>query len=109
MRRSMSVLAVLIVLNVLAGVRAADWSAGVARVNITPRVPIWMGGYAKRTEPAQGKLTDLWAKALAIDDGNSNRAILITADLIGVNREFGLNVRRQISKQLKLPVRPTCR
>ena len=38
------------------------WKVGVAKVNITPENPMWMAGYASRDRPAQGKLTDLWAK-----------------------------------------------
>ncbi|MEO5997051.1 MAG: hypothetical protein ABIN89_09930, partial [Chitinophagaceae bacterium] len=44
------------------------WKAGVAKINITPDRYIWMGGYASRNHPAEGKVTDLWAKALALED-----------------------------------------
>ena len=36
------------------------WQAGLAKANITPTESIWMGGYAARTRPAEGKLQDLW-------------------------------------------------
>jgi neutral ceramidase len=84
---------------------ANDWSAGVARVDITPSQPMFMGGYASRTQPADGKLTNLWAKALVLQDGSDNRAVLITADLVAVGRELSLSVRRAISKKYSIPLR----
>ncbi len=48
---------------------AADYKAGVGRINITPAAPIYLSGYGNRTHPSDGKLTELWAKALALDDG----------------------------------------
>ena len=41
------------------------WKAGVARVVITPEYPVWMAGYSSRTSPSDGKLHDLWAKAVS--------------------------------------------
>lgn len=62
------------------------WRAGVAKVNITPPQPMWMAGYASRNRPADGKLTDLWAKALVLQNPSGSRAALVTLDLIGVDR-----------------------
>ena len=58
-----------------------EWKAGVARVVITPKQSIWLGGYANRTGPSEGKLHDLWAKALALEDASGNRSVLVTMDL----------------------------
>ena len=46
--------------------KKSGWQAGVAKVNITPKNLMWMSGYASRRKPADGKLTDLWAKALVL-------------------------------------------
>ena len=46
----------------------SSWRAGVATVKITPEKPMWMAGYASRDHVADGKLTDLWAKALVLED-----------------------------------------
>ncbi len=54
------------------------WRAGAAKVNITPAELMWMSGYAGRTKPAEGKLTDLWAKALVLEDPSGRRAVLVT-------------------------------
>ena len=78
------------------------WRAGVARANITPRTPMWMSGYASRTRPAEGKRHDLWAKALAIEDGMGQISVLVTLDLIGIDRALSLAIRRDVCKTLAL-------
>ncbi len=57
--------------------------AGLARVCITPEKPLWLHGYAEKTRfrPFEGKLNDLFAKALALEDTRGERAVLITVDL----------------------------
>jgi len=61
----------------------ADWLVGLATVCTTPDVPVWMHGYAcePRFRPFDGKLQDLHAKALAIQDTSGHSAVLITIDL----------------------------
>ncbi len=81
---------------------AAGWKAGVARRNITPTEPMWMSGYATRNHPAEGKLTDLWAKALAFEDAAGHRAVLVTMDLVGIDRELSLAARRGIESKYGL-------
>ena len=44
-----------------------------AKVVITPEKALWMSGYGGRTKPAEGKVHDLWAKALALQDGSEFR------------------------------------
>jgi neutral ceramidase len=85
----------LIALAVLDGssVRPAPWQAGVAKVAITPRGSTWMAGYAARTKPSDGKIHDLWAKALAIVDPNGHRGILITLDICGIPAEVSNAIR----------------
>lgn len=79
---------------------AADgWQAGAAKVKITPEKPMWMSGYAGRNKPAEGKLTELWAKAIVLADANGKSAVLVTLDLIGIDRATSLAVREQIEKE----------
>ncbi len=61
----------------------ADWQAGTARVDITPKWPLWMAGFAARTRPSEGVVAPVFAKALALEDKTGARFILITADLLG--------------------------
>ena len=67
----------------------ADWKAGVARTEITPKKPIWMAGYAARDHLPDGTIHPLWAKALAIEDSAGSRLVIVTTDLIGMPRELG--------------------
>jgi hypothetical protein len=83
--------------------RTARWRAGVAKVNITPEKFMWMSGYAARTRPAEGKLNDLWAKALVLEDQGGKRALLITMDLVGIDRDFSLVLCDQLQKKYDLP------
>lgn len=81
----------------------ADWKAGTARVAITPDHSMWMSGYAARTKPAEGKLHDLWAKALALEDASGRRGVIITLDLVGISRDLSVDVGRAIADKHKLP------
>jgi neutral ceramidase len=76
------------------------WQAGVARVNVTPTKSMWLSGYGARDRPAEGKLTDLWAKALVLVDPDGKKAVLVTMDLIGIDRALSQRVCGAISKQL---------
>src|SRR5262245_36768852 len=82
---------------------AGTWKAGVARVNITPDQPMWMSGYAARTKPAEGKQTDLWAKALVLEDPTGHRGVFVTIDLVGIDRKMSLAVRQELQKRHGLP------
>ncbi len=78
------------------------WKAGTARTKITPEEPIWMAGYAFRDHPSEGKLVDLWAKALALEDANGNKVMLITADLLSFPKSISDRIREQISNKYGL-------
>jgi hypothetical protein len=74
-----------------------QWQAGVAQAEITPQQPMWMSGYASRDRPAEGKLHDLYARALALDDGQGHKAVLITMDLCGIDRDLSVRVVDRIA------------
>src|SRR5437660_5391192 len=73
-------------LTAISAQETTTWQAGVAKTVITPREFIWMSGYASRTKPAEGKVHDLWAKALVLEDAQGQRCVLVTLDLIGIDR-----------------------
>lgn len=81
------------------GMCGASLKAGVARVDITPAVPIWMSGYAARTHPSDGTLTRLWAKALAFESSPGGRIVVVTADLIGLPRSLSDEVALRVERQ----------
>jgi neutral ceramidase len=80
-------------------VQAEGWKAGVAKVNITPQQYMWMSGYGGRDHPAEGKLTDLWAKALVLEDAAGARAVLLTLDLVGISRDVSLPVCDRLKQE----------
>src|SRR6516164_5131744 len=60
-----------------------EWKVGLAQVKITPERPVFLAGYASRNKPFEKVEADLYAKALALEDGRGRRAVLVTSDLIG--------------------------
>ena len=81
------------------------WQAGAAAVNITPRQPMWMSGYGARDRPAEGKLTELWAKALALQDPDGKRLLLVTLDLVGIDRKTSRDICAELTERFGLPRR----
>jgi len=79
-----------------------QWRAGVASLAITPAEPIWMAGYAARKKPAEGTLTELYAKAVALQAGEQ-RMVIVTTDLIGIPRSLAVDVSRQAAAKYGLP------
>jgi Neutral/alkaline non-lysosomal ceramidase, N-terminal len=72
------------------------WKAGTARVVITPEESLWMAGYASRDHIAEGKLHELWSKALVIEDAGGKRAVLISNDLISIPKNISDNIRDRV-------------
>ena len=83
----------------LNSVTAAEWMAGAARVNITPAEPMWMSGYGSRDKVAEGKLTDLWAKALVLKDSARLTFTVVSLDLVGIDRTTSLAIRQGICER----------
>ncbi len=69
------------------------WRAGVAAMEITPEEPMWLSGYASRDRPSEGTLSPLWAKALALEDPTGRPLLLVTMDLIGIDRGSSNRIR----------------
>lgn len=83
---------------------AAQWQAGVAKVAITPEEPTWLSGYSSRDRAAEGKVHDLFAKALAIRDAAGERLVIVTLDLGSVSEaEIAGPVARQVEETHGLP------
>ncbi len=100
---SVLVVSFLLPCGFIAQTQAADtWKAGVATANITPEKPMWMAGYAARTRPAEGKMTELWAKALALEDAVGKRVVLITLDLVGIDKGLSDAIRDELKAKHQL-------
>ncbi len=99
-RRCVAAAAIVLALIPTSSAGADSWRAAVAKVNITPPEFMPMAGYGSRgAEHANGKLTDLWAKALVLEDNTGHRAVLVTMDLIGVDRGLSTSICQQLQKQ----------
>jgi len=79
----------------------AGWKAGVARAVITPETGVWLAGYGTK-RPPDGKLHDLWMKALALEDPAGNRVVLVTSDFQGVPKEMTDRVFARLDKDYQL-------
>ena len=81
--------------------KSSGWKAGVARTVITPETPVWLAGYGTRRVP-DGKLHDLWMKALALEDDAGHRVVLITSDFQGVPRMMSDRVFNGVKQKYSL-------
>jgi hypothetical protein len=98
-RRIAIALTLFVVIAPLVSAQEKTWQAGVAKTVITPREYMWMSGYGGRTKPAEGKIHDLWAKALILQDADGKRCVLVTMDLVGVDRQLSDAVCADLKKR----------
>jgi hypothetical protein len=80
-----------------------QWKAGVASVVVTPEHPMWMAGYSARNKPSEGKVHDLYAKALALQDAGGARLVIVNLDLIGVPREMRDWLVKEVGRRRQIP------
>ncbi len=80
-----------------------QWRVGTSRREITPPGPIWMGGYASRNHPSDGVLQPLWAKALVLADREGSKAVLVSLDLIGIDRRLSATVGARVFQKTGIP------
>lgn len=98
--RTFCFFALLALTTLVASAQADDqttWNAGISRRVITPTTSVWLAGYGSKRAP-QGKLHDLWMKALALEDANGNRAVMITSDFQGVPKMMSDQVFRKLDE-----------
>jgi hypothetical protein len=77
------------------------WKAGVARSVATPEKGVWLAGYGTK-RPPDGKLHDIWMKALALEAPDGERVVLVTSDFQGVPKEMTDRVFAELKKKYKL-------
>ena len=108
-RRSMTLITWLLSCSFLIGgsAEAAEagtgWKAGAARARITPSEPMWLSGYGSREHPSDGTRLELWAKALALADQAGTQALILTFDLVGLDRDTAQQIRQSIEKSTGIP------
>lgn len=99
----MAALVVLALLQADAWAQGASWKAGAAKATVTPGESMWMSGYGARTKPSEGKETELWAKALVLEDGRGQRAVLVTLDFVGIARAMSQEICQSIERKHGVP------
>lgn len=90
---------ILLVMTQLSCPASETWHAGSAKISITPQQLIWMSGYGGRDHVAEGKLTELWAKALVLKDPLGNRAVLVTLDLVGIDQTLTAAITKSLNQK----------
>ncbi|HVA47344.1 MAG TPA: neutral/alkaline non-lysosomal ceramidase N-terminal domain-containing protein [Pirellulales bacterium] len=80
----------------------AEWKVGVASVKLTPDRPVPMAGYAARTKPFEQVEADIFAKAMALEDAEGHRAVLVTSDLIGFRAAVAEGICARLSEKMGL-------
>ena len=78
------------------------FKAGAASIRITPDEPMWLAGFAVRTEPAKGIFSDLYARALAIEDRRGGRVVIVSVDLIAISKYVATKVCDEVKKRFGL-------
>lgn len=89
--------------STLAAYAEGGYKAGAGSAVITPEKNIWLAGYAARKAPAEGKEHDLFAKALAIEDPNGVRAIVVATDLVAVSSSLAHEVAGRVQNAFAVP------
>jgi len=79
------------------------WQVGVASEIVTPETSMWMAGYASRNKPSEGKIHDLFVKALALESSDGTRLVIITSDLISVPRPIRDDLEKVVQQRFGLP------
>ncbi len=88
----------LVLLLVSLAAWAADYRAGTARIDITPRGAIWLAGYPGREHPSTGVAQRLYARAVAIEDGRGGHVVVVAVDLFGITRQLADEVCARAAK-----------
>ena len=81
---------------------AESWRAGAASSIITPKELLPMAGYASRDRPADGKVTELFSKALVLESATQTKAVIVSLDLVGIDRELANEVRQLIESKYSI-------
>lgn len=93
---------IIAILGVVPPGAGAQTRLGAAQANITPGQPVIMSGYDARKTPSTGTHDSLFASALYFA-GDKQKALLITADLIGFPTVMVDTLKSQIAARTGVP------
>jgi len=77
---------------------------GYFKIDITPEFPVELSGYGfylKRK--SKGVHDPIFSKSIYLRDNFSNEILIISCDLIGINREVIVRIKEKISKKTGIP------
>src|SRR3954471_24907808 len=78
------------------------FKAGAASVCFTPEEPLWLAGYAARTAPARGKISDLYATSVVLEDHRGEKLVIASADVIAITRPIADAIAKRASERYGL-------
>src|ERR1035437_3700467 len=79
--------------------------AGIAKVDITPKESLFMGGYDEtcRSGPSDGSYGNIYIRALVFDD-NISRIVFIETDVVSLLPEDYLPIRKLITEKTGIQI-----
>ncbi|WP_166820239.1 neutral/alkaline non-lysosomal ceramidase N-terminal domain-containing protein [Thalassoroseus pseudoceratinae] len=80
-----------------------QWKAGFGKVVITPDEPQWLNGYGGRTEPSDGKIHDLFARAAAFRDANDTTIVMVALDVVSISTAITDRISAAVEKSHNVP------
>ncbi len=90
--------------SVPAGAQTGGLRAGASRVDITPAADaaLPMSGYAGRTEGFKGIHDNLHVRAVVVDDGTS-QAALVACEVIGISAAWWEKITERLTRETAIP------
>jgi hypothetical protein len=76
---------------------------GFSKVDISPELPVAMGGYGDRKDKSKGILDNIYARVLIFEDDNKNYAVFISLDLINLNQLQANNIKNKVNLLTNIP------
>ncbi|WP_276256419.1 neutral/alkaline non-lysosomal ceramidase N-terminal domain-containing protein [Halomontanus rarus] len=76
-----------------------EWRAGAATRVITPNRSMRLAGFSARTDPADGTMMDLHAKAVAFEDEEGSRAVVVSAEVLAITRGLRDDVTTRVEEE----------
>jgi neutral ceramidase len=77
------------------------YRAGTAKVKITPEEPGYLLAYDQHRK-AEGVESELWTRALALEDANGQKVVLASADILGFNPTLARAIRKDAQEKFGL-------
>ena len=100
--KSLLIIAALSIGSLLPAEAPSEWRIGAAAVDVTLEFPVRLSGFGFRRAESEGVTQKIWAKALAIDDGQNGPAVLVTVDNLGVPWPMVQAVAKRLQKKTGL-------